>query len=337
MSTKTLRKRIALVAAATLGAGVLSVAPANATAWVANDLVTGTNTVLEYCADLSSATAQYVVAPLSSTGVHLDASATADTETGYVIVSGPGTITASSGSAWTAVSPTEAEFLADNNAAHEDLVIKPTGVGTIKVSMSATSTSAALDIFTIDVVAVCGGGVFSTVAGDNSYIIVDTTADESDETQPGYDVLNADSVANEGTGLIYFTNTDEYGIAPTSKALITSVSGDNCYVDMLPITSSPAAPNPTSVTDVALSASTTEWIIGVAQKTVGTPATCAVSTTWNGVAVGTKTIKFKGAAAKIVISDVTVGYRGGVGHLRATVTDSAGNALSGKTVTASST
>jgi hypothetical protein len=337
MSTKTLRKRIALVAAATLGAGVLSVAPANATAWVANDLVTGTNSVLEYCADLSSATAQYAVMPASSTGIHLDASATATTETGYVTVSGPGAISATSGSAWTAVSPTEASFIADGTAANEDLVIRPTGVGTIKVTMSATSTSAALDVFTIDVVAACGGGVYSTVAGDNSYIIVDTTADETDETQPSYDVLNADTVADEGTGLIYFTNFDEYGLAPSSKALITTVTGDNCYVDMDAATGSAAAPSATSVTTVALSSTTTEWIIGVQQKTVGTPATCTVSTTWNGIAIGTKTIKFKGAAAKIVISDVTVGYRGGVGHLRATVTDAAGNALASKTVTASST
>jgi hypothetical protein len=337
MSTKTLRKRIALVAVAALGAGVLSVAPANATAWIANDLVVGTNTALEYCADTTSGTTQSVVIPLTSAGVNLVASGASAAETGYVTISGPGSISASSAGAWTPVSPTEASLIVSATPANDILVIKPSAVGTIKVSLSATASSASLDIVTIEVVAACGGGVFSTAAGDNKYIIVDTTADETDETQPSYDVLNADTVADEGTGLIYFSNFDEYGLVPSSKALVTSVTGDNCYVDMLAATSSAAAPNPTAVTDVALSSTTEEWIIGVEQKTVGTPATCTVSTTWNGIAIGTKTIKFRGAPAKIVVSDVTVGYRGGVGHLRATVTDAAGNALGGQTVTASST
>jgi hypothetical protein len=342
MSTKTLRKRIALVAVASMGFGLLSVTSANAAYFNANDLVfdstAGENTLADYCADLTASNVQYIVAPLSSTGVSLTASAASATETGYVVVSGPGAIV-SAGSAFTLVSPTEASFTADAtpSASNARLTIKATGLGTIKVTMSNTSSSAAIDVVTIEAVTACGGGVYSTVPGDNSYIIVDTTADETDETQPSYDVLNADTVADEGTGLIYFTNFDEYGSAPSSKALITSVTGDNCYVDMDAADTSPAAPSATSVTAVALSSTTEEWIIGVQQKTVGTPATCTVSTTWNGITIGTKTIKFKGAAAKIVISDVTVGYRGGVGHLRATVTDAAGNALASKTVTASTT
>jgi hypothetical protein len=345
MSTKTLRKRIALVAVASMGFGLLSVTSANAAAWVANDLqfnddsgVGNTNSVLDYCADLSTATTQYTVIPATSSGVtlNLGAGITA-TETGYITVSGPGSISEAGGS-FSLVSPTEASLTAAASGDNANyVVIKPSGVGTIKVTTSATSSSAGLDIYTIDVVAVCGGGVYSTVAGDNSYIIIDTTADQTTETQPSYDVLNADTVVDEGTGLIYFTNFDEYGTYPSSKALITTVTGDNCYVDMDAATSSAAAPSATSVTAVALSSTTTEWIIGVQQKTVGTPATCTVSTTWNGIAIGTKTIKFQGAAAKIVISDVTVGYRGGVGHLRATVTDAAGNALASKTVTASTT
>jgi hypothetical protein len=349
MSTKTLRKRIALVAVAALGAGVLSVAPANASVLTPDALVfKGSQSVLVICADLSTTTSQYAVIPATSAGIVVQTTATGTDvalgDTAYMVVSGPGSITAA-GSTWSIVSPTEATSLdleAESGVTDSVITIKPSGVGTIKLSLSSLSTSSVVDIITIEVVAACGGGVYSTVAGDNSYVIVDTTADSTADVValvagaiPAGDVLYADTVLNEGTGLVRFSNWDEYGTYPTSKALISTVSGDNCYIGMGETSGSEATyPTANSVTAVAASSDIEDWIISVVQKTVGTPATCTVSTTWNGIAIGTKTLKFQGYAAAITVSDVTVGYRGGSGYLRATVTDAAGNALASKTVTA---
>jgi hypothetical protein len=345
MSTMTLRKRIALVAVTALGAGVLSVAPAFADDFSADDLIFQTSqSALNVCADLSTSTSQSAVIPVTSAGIVVQTTAAgsdvADNATAYMVVTGPGSISAV-GSLWSAVSPTEAsaaDLGAESAVADSRVTIKPSGVGTITLTISSTSASAAVDVLTISVVAACGGGTYSTAAGANKYVIVDTTADKTTETHPSGDVLNADVVLDAGTGLIRFTNNDEYAQRPSSKALISTVSGANCVIGLGATSSSDATyPTANSVTAVAASSTTADWIIAVKQATAGTPATCAVSTTWNGVAIGTKTIKFQGAPAKITVSDVTVGYAGGSGYLRATVTDAAGNALASKTVTASST
>jgi len=84
MSTKTLRKRIALVAVAALGAGVLSVAPANADSDI-SDLSTGSVGLLGVSANLTGLTG---TATLLSTGT---LAVTADT--GYYAVSSGAVIT----------------------------------------------------------------------------------------------------------------------------------------------------------------------------------------------------------------------------------------------------
>jgi trimeric autotransporter adhesin len=350
MSTKTIYKRIALVAVAALGAGVLSVAPASAVL-AADDIIihptvttlgSAINRVGDICSITNSATTQSATIPVSSTGLTLTSKNAATTDAAYLTLSGPGRLVALNvaSNEWVNESPTTAiaGSLTGSSATADDINVVPTGVGTITITLSATAVSAALDVITVNVVAVCGGGTYSLAAGDNSYVIVDTTADESDETLPTGDVLNADVVTSAGTGLIRFSNKDEYGAAPSDKALISTVSGANCLIG-LAASSSSAATYPTAgaVTAVAASSTTTDWIIAVKQASSGTPATCAVSTSWNGVPIGTKTIKFQGAPAKITVSDVTVGYTGGSGYLRATVTDAAGNALASKTVTASAT
>jgi len=332
MSTKTIYKRIALVAVAALGAGVLSVAPANAAAAQGDVTIGGTaGTTLGLCYVSNTTGAATATVTVGSSHV-LTAANTSDN--GYLKITGTaGYFTASSGSeALTNVAYT------DSDSTGGTATFTAGAVGKAEITYSTSASAAAVDVITINVVAVCGGGVYSTAAGDNSYVIVDTTADATGETLPTGDVLNADVVTSAGTGLIRFSNKDEYGVAPSSKALISTVSGANCVIGLAATSASNATyPTAGAVTAVAASSTTTDWIIAVKQASSVTPATCAVSTSWNAVPIGTKTIKFQGAPAKITVSDVTVGYTGGSGYLRATVTDAAGNALASKTVTASAT
>jgi hypothetical protein len=65
----------------------------------------------------------------------------------------------------------------------------------------------------------------------------------------------------------------------------------------------------------------------VKAATAGEAVNCSVTLTWNGITVGTKSFKLQGVAAKVVVSGVTVGVKGGSGYYRAAVTDALGNAL----------
>ena len=351
MSNKTMKQRIALVAVSALTAGVLSVASApvaNAAAFTADTMIITTGQAVNLiCADTSTTTTQSATIPKTSAGITIQTTAVgvnaSDDKTAYAVVTGPGSISAV-GSLWSLVSATEAsaaDLGAESAAADTRVTIKPSGVGTIKVSLSSTDTSAVLDVITITVVDSCGGGTYS--AATSLFTIVDVLEADSDETAAttwatnanNIDTLNENLVVNAGTGYIRFKLLDEYGVDLGDKALIASVSS-GCVVGLAAITSSAPSIATTSSTAV-LSDDGADNIIAVEQATDDVPATCTVTASWNGITVGTKTFSIQGAPAKITVSDVTVGYRGSTGSLRATVTDAAGNALASKTVTGSTT
>jgi hypothetical protein len=77
--------------------------------------------------------------------------------------------------------------------------------------------------------------------------------------------------------------------------------------------------------------------LSVKAATAGEAVNCSVTLTWNGITVGTKSFKLQGVAAKVVVSGVTVGVKGGSGYYRAAVTDALGNALPGLTISNSAT
>jgi hypothetical protein len=102
MSTKTLRKRIALVAVAALGAGVLSVAPANAVAITSADIFispanAGSLAAAGVCSIDSKALAADITNAISTTTViQVGAALTFDSTTngtGSLVISGPATWT----------------------------------------------------------------------------------------------------------------------------------------------------------------------------------------------------------------------------------------------------
>lgn len=170
MSIKTLRKRISLVAVSALGAGLLtvaSVAPASAASDVdAGELIVASaNTSLGMCANTTASGVDSAVIPLSSTGLILGTSgAITASSTAYAVVTGPGVLSAL-GSQWDAASQTIASTVATGlfttvTSAENRITIKPTAVGTIKVTYSRTATSGALDVITITVVEKCANLAF---------------------------------------------------------------------------------------------------------------------------------------------------------------------------------
>jgi len=331
MSTKTLRKRIALVAVAALGAGVLSVAPANA-AVIADDFNITTTSLLNLC--VVDTTYDYAYVPKTSAGITITTNGVTADETAYVRVSGTGVFsaaTAGTSGAVTVVSPTELNFT--DLATDSTFTVVPTGVGTIKVTYAALSTTAIVDQITLYVVNDCSDSNVLSV-GDSIYTAVTAAeAATSGWTDTVINTAGATTVANDGSGYVTVKLYDAYGGAlATAGALISTVTGP-CVVGLAAYNGSLVAGKGTTA---VLSSTGAHDAVIVSQKTSGVGGSCVVTTTFNGTNVGTQTFTMQGAPATVEVSDVTVGATGGYGYYRTTVKDAAGNLLPSKIITGSS-
>ena len=337
MSTKTIKQRIALVAATALTAGLftaVSAPVANATSAAANDWDIVSTSALIVCNVSTDFQTAYV--PSTSTGVVLDPDDADDNETSYVRVSGPGVISAV-GAGVTADSTTSASVIVASGAnATSTITIKPTGVGVITVSFAETSSTAIFDAVTINVVAKCAGDAFA--ASTSYYTVVNATdAAAADWVETVIDYSTSTTVASTGVGAIKVRLNDIYGNnLGTAGALISTVTGP-CLVGLVIWSGSQVAG---SGKTAVFSTTAVDAQVVVEQETAGVGGNCTVSTTWNGTLLGTKTFTMQGAPSAITVSDVTVGLAAAsanFGYYRVSVTDNAGNALPGAVISADNT
>jgi hypothetical protein len=343
MSTKTLRKRIAVVAVSALTAGVLSVtsAPvANATI-IAGDFTVAKGTALagynlgnQICADTTASGADSATIPVTGQ-LSIAASAGDDDNTARAEISGPGVIL-SAGSAWTIAATTVATS-SDLTAtvANQRLTVAPTGVGTIKITLrnGVASTASAVDVVTITVVAACANSALSLA---NSYFAI---VDDANSQSSGTFATNVDEdaslIASGDSGFIRMKLKDAYAGTLDAAALIATATGANCLVGIGDTTSAliPVGKSASAVDSDTAS----DDVVAVAQSDSDLPAKCTVNVTFGGVSIGTKTFTFQGIPSKVTVSDVTVGANSAYGYYRVTVADSAGNLLPSVKISASST
>ena len=323
MSTKTIKQRIAVLAAAALGFGVLSATPAFAVALVADDVNVASTTFDAICVVAADAESAYV--PVNSTGVSILANAAGvdDAETAFWTISGPAvwtSVTAGTAGAGT-ISVGQKEFsltdagTADNTGA----VLKPTGVGTVTVTISETSGGVAIDTLTIYVVATCGNAAWSAT---NSLVQMSTTAAGNAASN-----VDANTSATAGTPMyIKLQPKDGYGTAITSGLLMASATNG-----ALVAWGAAAAGFPVGVGSVATGTPTANHQLRVDPAQSATTSTTVVTITLNGTAVTTKNITFHGEQAKIVVGTVYAGLTsdGDDGTVLFTYQDSAGNTVPG--------
>ena len=335
MSKKTIFKRIALVAVTALGAGVLSVSPANATTLVADAIDVAATSGLTNSAACSISTGGQGGTFVNGSLVTLNNSAAVNSA--YVTLTGPavfegGTLVTTPG-AHPVPTLTSLTATATNwTTVGSTLTFRLNGVGAVTVTTAISSTTAAIDTFTINSVVSCATSTYS--AAKSAYAIVGVFETDSDTT-PGtawttrfdnVDTPDFNIVAATGTGYIRMALNNEYGDNLSSKPIVVSTNSTNCWVS-LEVTDTSEA-NTTPAASTAVDTGTGEdVIISVKPATAGTPVTCTVSTTWNGIAVGSKTFNILGAAASVTVSDVTVGEVSGSGYYRATIKDALGNLL----------
>jgi hypothetical protein len=319
MSTKTLRKRIALVAVSAVGFGVLSAVAANATALNANETAyistvasaTGKgapNASVEAGTSfgLLSNSAASVTAGSTATGTMLSTgqvsfSFASAANAGVVVTGGiigdSAAITAVSADgtkAWLSQVNTGGAVMVKNNgtAAGSTILVqffKGSGI----TSTSSASNGTLIGQFALTVASAGASDVIST---SKSTYIVDTSSSFANTV----DQAAGFTVANGGTGYITVAAKDAYGVS--------LVSGNHAFT----VTSTNGAlvgfslyPGKTSAVSTGLPTG-----IYVNQPVANAPLTTDITLNVDGVVVGTKTLTLVGDLAKIVPSVVGIAKKG---------------------------
>jgi hypothetical protein len=301
MSTKTNFKRVALVAVASLGLGVLtSVAPANAVAGVWTAPVANGPVIVTF--DITTATAGTVTIG-SSTSISIPMVAGTAAEA-RVTVDG-GTITgATLAPDTTAATYTSTSFVYGDTA--PTITFTPNaGVSLMTITSYATTsaylagTKAAEIIATIK--AVASIGVISPANSFVSVVAAATTSDPADNV----DVAAAKAVAVGTNGRINYVLKDGNNVEMVDGSVVTATATGGCLVGL---TNTSAAFLSTSATQL-YAATTTGYgdEIFLARSVTNAPATCTVTFTVNGLLLGTKTLTLQGKVTKLEVLDGQAG------------------------------
>jgi hypothetical protein len=346
MSTKTLRKRIALVAVAALGTGVLSVAPASATAMANSLYVTTAANNPVHCSVVSTNGSEAIVLPLGVDFVITSTATNMEVNDTYRFAM-PGTTVQTFGvqgvTNRTDVLSADRSTLSSTNttaAANGPTTItfRAATAGSYVLTISerdASTTAAFADIEAISV-------SWVTTCANNVYSAADSLIQVRDDTSAAGTGTTVDEPTglvrqNSETAYIALATEDAYGVALSGAGSLIASATNGAVINW------DAAPSVQTSTAYLATRGATGTELYVTQGTANKdkPLTTVVTITLDGTVIGTKTIQFQGAASKIVVSDISVGKVGDSGSARgywsAVVQDSAGNNLYQKTVAADST
>jgi hypothetical protein len=322
MSTKTLRKRIALVAVAALGTGVLSVAPANATGTIT--FVVGANgaTSSDTQGLVTAAGAAITVTTTTATGTMLSngqllITTTSDSADGMGLVVSGGTI-ASCSSTSAVLAADKLSAVSNSDSADNDLVciVRPSAVGTNLVITTKDTTSpltwATASAITVSVVAASSVGTFSPVYSDirvqeaadaNGSLGTAATANQDDKYTSGgfHDAAGAAVTTTRKNGVQGFLNfvlKDANDNALATTNVITATATGGCLVGI------------STTTQIGTSASAMLTAdgdyISVGQAVANTPYKCVVTLAINGAPIATRTFTLQGQVTKLVVSDQVI-------------------------------
>jgi hypothetical protein len=322
MSTKTLRKRIALVAVSALGAGLLSVVAvpsANATGAITN--LTGSVGLL---AGPSAGTTTRTAVLLSTGTLAVNATA-ATTDEAYAVVSAGAVIVSVKSGATTAfdTTPVRTEvntISADQSEAISSLfTIKPTGVigSTFTVSIYDNYSDTTVD--EVLTVTIAGSSVQGTAVAANSYINWTSAVSGA----PATTETASNAATTVGLPLfLYIQLRDAY------KANVTSATG--ALIVEATAGAKIGIGGAGTTTIAVTNASPAALYVQVNEATVGAGWSGTLKVTYNGVVITTKAGRITGSPAKITLTPKGIGSSvtgTGVEAFSFTMTDATGNAL----------
>ena len=362
MSTKTLRKRIALVAVSAMGAGLLSVVPAQAANIAGNTQAVTTNSTFNVATVASttgaaSAVATAVGAANTSTSVGLvykdSSSTTAQTATmlsngALALYTGLSSATAlavtATGGAFSSASAAANAAVPGAVAGSQKSVYwssatavavlwTPGAVGTYTLalykgdgagSVPTAAIPAAGTLVGQIVVTVVATSVSGTLSVPDSTCVLNTSA-----AAASADASGAELRSNGQKGYIYFALVDAYGSALSSGGSLVVNATNGAIVNI-----GSTIADATSSTDV--DGSTVTGYVTIAQGTSNAPVSTVVTLTYNGTTVCSKALTIAGEASKLTVTtkatqatsgtswtDADYGVSGGIFY--AQLFDSAGN------------
>ena len=350
MSTKTLRKRIAVVAVAALGAGILSVAPANATSTfaaasgksnikgpapvcsVTNDAGTVIATTTYDATNeaiASDAAGRNVVLPVGAAFV---VSVDADD---HVRLTGPISVIntdfdAAGGAAGTegamAIN-TAGEVYFDNGTADNDILVSALAVGSATLVTMETATafvSTRANTLNITVVAAC---TTATVSDSETISQATTlTAIAAGAVVRGADVSTI--AAGEPVSITAVVKNAYATAVAADTFTVTATNGALVNIDGSAISLTTSDTKGTTSFDSAASVDGTDVFVRVDNPT-GAALTTVVTISYAGQPVAVKTLTWRGEATKINVVGKAVGKTSGKGQIHYTLTDAAGNLTAG--------
>jgi len=338
MSTKTLRKRIALAAVTALGAGLLSVVStpaANAFTGTAISVVTANSATAVADLNTTYASAKSVGVITADTTTALASTATMLASGVMVVGSRPtvdsffsvvgGTIVNASANVVVNTGQASANTTATNSVV---VAVKPNaGVAQMIISLSdgtASVPSTLRSRVIVTVVAASAAGVYS--AADslvNTAVVSSTTVDGID--QANAITGSATRIPNGASGKINFLLKDAYGSA-LGTGVLTATSTTGGFVKL----SSDGVYTETSGGTATVDVGTmNDGSVTVTQAVANVPVTVTVTIAYKGVTVGTKTFSFEGEVAKVTVTPTKVGKISTSNADAATIVynDAAGNVL----------
>jgi hypothetical protein len=297
MSTKTLRKRIALVAVSALGAGLLSVV-AVPSANAAGTIESAAGSIGLLAGPSAGTTTRTAV--LLSTGslvISPDGTSVAVVSAGASFIS----TTTGGGSADTI---TADQTCADLDDTADTATIKPTGAVGSTFTVTTYSETACADAATVVnvlTVTIAGSSVSGTMVPANSSVNWATSNSDAATTEVA---TSAKADQADGVLHLFVRLRDAYKaeIDSTSGALIATAS-EGAFVGT-PLASG-AVKGTTNVSVSALAPS--DLWIAVTEKTPGAGWSGTVTVTYNGVTVATKSGSITGAPATIAVTPKKIG------------------------------
>jgi hypothetical protein len=318
MSTKTLRKRIALVAVSALGAGLLSVVPmSSANAGVNGNVTTGvatsTNSIGLLATGAGTGLAQ--TATLLATGA-LSTSYTGVTVTATVT---GGRFTAATGATISGTSSTSATNTGSDASTAVSLLAVPnagatTMVVTYLVNLVPTERITATIVATSSYNAFAASESTAYWGASGSYTTATDTASGNS------------SKANGGVLIGQVSLADSYGNALTSAntGLLTATVSSGAVVKFGTITTAGSGTlDYSTVTGSGI-------LFNVQQATANAPWNGTVSFSFNGVVFATKSAVIAGEVATVTVTSPKIGKSGDSSNTAAAViayADSAGNVV----------
>ena len=320
MSTKTLRKRIALVAVAGLGFGLLSATTASADDMAIGDVRISTvagDGLITSVGVCSVATTAADGTSAVSTGTVVATGATLT----FTTTSGDGTIEITGPAVWSSAGGSVVNSTATklSTVADGSPTIKATGVGAVTVTVK-TAAGSSTRSFGISVVAACSAA--TTPVAANTYVNIAA----SNIQATGTDVALAyDEKDYNSTVWVNIQLRNAYKGDVTAGILTANATNGALIAFTTPgnaLTSTAFAATAADADD--------EMGLAVKQDTTTNPGkalTTTITFAFNGVTVGSKTVTILGTPASITVSKVEGGITPNNGSFEYVVKDNAGNSV----------